>query len=106
MDNLDVFRLSAEAFGYSPDPQQVVLNPLGLWAWNLDKREYFWWNPFTNAEQRWQCVEKLLEMGSFGEWGKNHGRFLPYGGEWVNFNCSAYEFPARALAELQRRKNG
>ena len=109
MTDLEVFQLSAKAIGYDPDPQQIVFNPQGLWSWNLDKREYFWWNPFTDASQRWECVKKLLE--GHESWmyleslGLHSYNFLDSkDGDEIKIACSADEFPARALAELESRK--
>ena len=107
---LEVFRLSAEACGYEvqgsfsgdgeqfcdicPDPEIV------------DK-----WNPFTDDSQRWECVEKLLEIGDI--WLYKSGKHAWFSkaedgpvsirAESVDADilpCPAKEFPARALAAL------
>lgn len=117
MDQLEIFRLSAEAMGWrvepledgryrvydSQEPTDIPIFGIGNWIMNK-------WNPFTNAEQRWQCVETLLkthviEMEQLRDGAahyvlnkngrKSDGCFF--------LDCPASEFPARALAELHRR---
>lgn len=108
MTDLEVFRLSAEAC-----KGQAVIDDGACWVpWGLSGKGAEKWNPFTNAEQRWQCVETLLKTHVIGMeqhfwrdgaahciWNKNgyksDGDFF--------LDCPASEFPARALAELHRR---
>ena len=96
MTELEVCRLSAEAINpdrlrYEPDRELV-------WDW-LNMKP---WNPRTDAEQRWECVEWLLKRGLKIE--------LVRGGAWIekpDFIYStrrpASEFPACAVAELHKR---
>ena len=101
MADLEVFRLSAKMCGYTLDidpyvPALVVRAPDG----GLHR-----WNPFTNSDQRWECVEELLRTHVVEEetahcvW--NRKGFMLDGG--VFFDCNDNEFPARALAYLARR---
>ena len=107
MTDLDVFRLSAKACGYS-----VVDTPIEchiVWHEDGGTEE---WNPFTDDSQRWECEKKLLEMGLCvhkNDDDKQHyiaGRNVAGAlGAWECYmDCPAAEMPARALAELESRK--
>jgi hypothetical protein len=104
MTDIDVFRLSAEACGY-----ETVGNEYGylIVLKSIDggplKRAY--WNPIFSAQDRWDCVMKLLDMGySIRFHADDDINSLFHAEEVIDHQCPAEEFPARALAELQSRK--
>ena len=115
MTDLEVFELSAMACGHLPaklcsGPHYVAIKR------ELPKGDYDWteWNPFTNDSQRWECVKKLLETGYDLSFSANvsYAQHMADGRCWHKENdciaqlaCSADEFPARALAELESRKS-
>ena len=105
--DLEACRLSAEALGY------VVHGE----CWQDNKFQYLDigpvtvvpWNPLTDAEQRWECVEWLLARGwydiNFCGDGEHHLWSLDKTyGSIFQFDGPAAEFPARAVAELRRRE--
>lgn len=103
MTDLEVFRLSAEACG---ETFYEATDGFGGKYLHTNRGE---WHPFTNAGQRWQCVEKLLEARAFivldPAPGNHHSADAV---AWrkeqrIKITCPASEFPARALAELWRR---
>lgn len=107
MSDLEVFRLSALACAHEAPIVEGDTVFLAMWGTLSGTR----WNPFTNAEQRWECVRKLLEIGDIWLYhyetkrghvlfdaGITETHFPP-----VDINCPAEEFPARALAELEAR---
>jgi hypothetical protein len=109
MTELDVCRLSAEALTLPLEIQDDV-----VWIHRHGGRNFSGkevraggtrWNPLLNAEQRWECVEFLLKQGWRIEFGHS-GQYLskPLEQPSHTFMCPASEFPARAVAELQRRK--
>jgi hypothetical protein len=119
MTELEVCRLSAEALGKKHTECVGEVNPAirrhavwidagglateGLEAW-------IEWNPLLNAEQRWECVEWLLKENEivFAEnYQTNplaHALRARNGRPNTIIHCPDSEFPARAVAELQRRK--
>lgn len=105
MTDLEVCRLGAEALG----KHAVEYNGTNLWVFKKwpdpnDNGGVEMWNPLTDAEQRWECVEWLRKYGQILI-GSAHHHKLSIAGVTVSFYCEVKEFPARAVAELQRRKN-
>lgn len=102
MSDLEVFRLSALACG-APNPR--IAAGKCVFDGFVDMDGLATWNPFTNAEQRWECVTKLLQHGKIILLDSEDGGYLPdkMGRLPVCVNCPAEEFPARALAELESR---
>jgi len=100
MTDLEVFQLSAMACGYSP-----VMCFGAVWTDAETIPAGRTWEPFTNASQRWECVKKLLEH-KFAEIELcvNHNHSYTDVLVLIELHCSADEFPARALAELEARK--
>jgi hypothetical protein len=103
---LEVYRLSAEALGVAVRERAGALlcGPFKDSELIADV-----WNPLLNAEQRWECVEFLLLNnstlilsgdGEENEWYQGHAETLI----GIHERGPASEFPARAVAELQRRK--
>lgn len=102
MTDLEICRLSAEALG------KPWLN--AHWPNCADGSH---WDPLTNAEQRWECVEWLIAGGyqlALGYYPTANSRNTE---NWLHSRssggvfyliCPASEFPARAVAELQKRK--
>ena len=87
MERDEVFRLSAKALA-----KHDALLPL--------------WDPFNNAYQRWECVEWILVHGRvllFDPGGRHESRGM-FAGDSMKIECQAAEFPARAVAEVQRRR--
>jgi hypothetical protein len=101
MTDLEVCRLSAEALGHKAshwaEPGDRVY---------LDGDITREWNPLLNAEQRWECVEFLLRTEEAihlrTSSGSVHVGDPNVSDVWID--CPASEFPARAVAELQKRK--
>ena len=103
MTDLDVFRLSAKACDREFTEQNGH-----LWL-RVARYENETWHPFTDDSQRWECVKKLLvghESWMYLEsLGLHSYYFLDVKDEnEIKIACSADEFPARALAELESRK--
>lgn len=103
-DELEICRISAEALEYGITKENYSPRG-GLLVWKDGKA--IDWNPLTNAEQRWECVEWLLAHGhdvnitcSLDE-AQHTTQTRKF--DWTSFSCPASEFPARAVAELQRR---
>jgi len=97
LSDLEVFKLSAEACG------QLVHTHFAnekLWI-HYANGSIEEWNPFLNADQRWECVQKLLEMGYCVRIGFANDDYHQLEGE-PEINCPAEEFPARALAQLHK----
>jgi hypothetical protein len=92
LTELEVFQLSARACGYEVEPT-ALQSGHEVWVSGKDIADgtCLEWNPFTNAEQRWECLEELSKRGFTGNiWGTT---------------CPLKEFPARALAELEARND-
>lgn len=115
MTTLEVCRLSAEAVGHK-ETDPPLANEYGV---AIQGAHLFVWNPLTNAEQRWECVEWLLERGDICFEKRDPEPYIYYheftyaqkpesegdnGWRTIAETCPASEFPARAVAELQRRK--
>lgn len=102
MTELEVCRLTAKAFGRVYDPS-FVPDP-------YDEREDIRisnWNPLTNAEQRWECVEWLDTSGyNILLATESSVAIARTAGPQANIaiSCHKNEFPARAVAEIQKRK--
>lgn len=106
MTELEVCRLSAEALakhiGHISHGEVTIIG--------CDENGEFEtrWNPILNAEQRWECVEWLLAaeyaLTIWNRPDKNHTQEAMGYAEIVQLECPASEFPARCVAELQRRK--
>lgn len=111
MSEMEVLILSAKACGYT---HNIGKNGCVFiyQSYGPTTRKLFW-EPFTNAEQRWECVMKLLEMGycmvlSNAEWGKSEVGWLSMDGcvtRALRVDSPASEFPARALAVLQKKQS-
>jgi hypothetical protein len=106
MTDLDVCRLSAEVLG-----KKVVTLTRGDEAGLPMTRDAIGllvpWNSLTNAEQRWECVEWLLSNGCalrIGARTTHHLEISDLSQSDIWLECPASEFPARAVAELQKRK--
>lgn len=108
MTDLEVFRLSAKACGYYEVPHSEM--PPVMWGMRCFVRReadrLVEWNPFTDAEQRWECVRKLLENYGviiFADFSKQeyHEWYRMDSKEMFSLKCPAEEFPARCLAELE-----
>ena len=87
MERNEVFKLSAKALS-----KHDALLPL--------------WDTFNNAYQRWECLEWLLVHGHvlvFDPGGRHESRSL-FLQESMVIECLAAEFPARTVAEVQRRR--
>ena len=107
MTDVEVSRLSALACGHTVDNDMHYYCPE-----SFDGASH--WSPFTNDSQRWECVKKLLETGYDLSFSANvsYAQHMADGRCWHKENdciaqlaCSADEFPARALAELESRKS-
>ena len=113
MDDLEVFKLSAEACDLR-DMRVIDAEPpyITYWTGNPGNFEKHDWNPFTNDSQRWECQKKLLEApdatlilsGSADAHEFYDGQGEDYRG--FNLKCPVEEFFARALAELRKREKG
>ncbi len=102
MTDLEVFKLSANSCKCRI--ANIYENRIGIL---VELENGIAWNPFTNAEQRWECVEKLLEMGPVNFLNAQVAEMYPvdpFAALPILIKCPASEFPARALAELQKRK--
>ena len=107
MDDLTVCRLSAEALEKRVrediDPEDIHFMRLERYDGDLNGGE---WNPFIDAEQRWECVEWLRQrkchlLISPG----HHHKVNLAGGETISiYDHDAARVPARAVAELRRRE--
>lgn len=90
MEKADICRLSAKALG---KPAAILLL----------------WDPLTNAYQRWECLEWILVQGRLVllDSGNRHESWslirLPE--LTIRIDCMAAEFPARVVAEIQRRRD-
>lgn len=115
MDKREVFWLSAEGCGHKPVQSTDGFGSIRLSCYNGNR--VYEWSPFTNAEQRWECVRKLLVGGDVWFYGESchtrtkrmaHVRFDDSAKELapIDIDCPAEEFPARALAELRKRREG
>ena len=101
MDDLEVCRLSAEALGKVIETDAAPKD--AVWVQGPNGERWVYWNPLTNAEQRWECVERLLERGSI-VLSRTIGHGVYSGGQlFPEITCPAAEFPARAVAEIRRR---
>lgn len=102
---LEVCRLSAEALG--KHPMREGWKPVGAVGPSMEcfLIDDSVWNPLVNPEQRWACVKWLLERYpvTLGMKNRNNWVGMPIA---VSLDCPAAEFPARAVAELRRRKLG
>jgi hypothetical protein len=109
--DIEVLRLSAEACGYD-----VVYSESGepcTFGTALAIRKncigpMTTWNPFEIPEQRDECIDELLKRGDVKLGDGNRCEFLYYGApplpaDFFMF-CPWREFPASALAEIERRK--
>ena len=101
MTNLEVFQLSAKALGHElciDESHKCFYRDGTISSW-------FEWNPFTDDSQRWECVKKLLETGwvVMGNQECNYDQ-MPASFKRMVYHCTPDEFPARALAELESRK--
>ena len=101
--DLEACRLSAEALGY------VVHGE----CWQDNKFQYLDigpvtvvpWNPLTDAEQRWECVEWLRQRKCHLLISPHHHHKLMIGGKTVSiYDHDAGRVPALAVAELRRRE--
>ena len=112
MTDLEVCKLSAEALW--PKFYTERHRDGELWVYPNGQGSFagwFPWNPLTNAKQRWECVEWLLKQNKDSWISLDSGNVNTY--DWVAANedhivqieCPTAEFPARAVAELQRRKH-
>ena len=101
MTDLDICRLSAEALGKKLSER---------WTLYQDKPALCFedglpWNPITIAEQRWECVEWLLRNGDLWLSAPDDHEFCSHENRViVELPFPASEFPARAVAELHKRK--
>jgi hypothetical protein len=103
MDKLEVCRLTAEALG-KKHALGVANNVVWLIGEDdlLDGTE---WDPLTNADQRWECVEWLLAHGMdccLIADGTHISGPDPEAKDVFIETCQASEFPARAVAEISR----
>jgi hypothetical protein len=104
MTDLEVCRLSAEALGKGG----IYDDGGAIWIHHGTTYSRHW-NPLTDAEQRWACVEFLLNTSEVVL--AQNGTTNPFAhavrekaGPSIIIRCPASKFPARAVAELQRRK--
>ena len=111
LTDLDVCRLSAEALGHEAKTKNhPELGKIVTYG-GTTNHDWCVWNPLTNAKQRWECVEWLLKQNKDSWISLDSGNVNTY--DWVAANedhivqieCPTAEFPARAVAELQRRKH-
>ena len=103
MTDFEVCRLSAEAMW--KEVSNDIASDDGVFVSNDPSQPEVHWNPLTNAEQRWECVEWLLELKCFVFlYGLTEHKIDSERGGPIYIDCPASEFPARAVAELQRRK--
>ena len=103
MDELKVCRLSAEALGKAIETDAAPKD--AVWIQGPNGERWVHWNPLTNAEQRWECVEFMMRGDShrsliidsekYHEWYRWDSR-AP-----ISIKCPAAEFPARAVAEIR-----
>lgn len=121
MTDVEIFKAAAEALGLpivtKHSWERYWKNADRVWIHKDKCRDgsVYEFDPFLNADQRWECVRKLLEMGySVGLGTEMSTAFyegvdrlkLPYSMRKFNseLGCPAEEFPARALAALHRRQ--
>lgn len=107
MDKLEALRLSAKACEHEVRWLPYLEMFLIIGSGNNENE----WNPSENADQRWECVKRLLEMGYIVTFNGNADRknecWNPASPTeaFVDIECPAEEFPHLALAELERRKD-
>lgn len=91
--------LGKEVVGIDTTPKDAV------WIQEPNGERWVHWNPLTNADQRWECMEFLLRYdGSlmFDSDGNNDWDTWD-GMHRIYMKCPAAEFPARLVAEIRRR---
>lgn len=108
--DLEVLRLSAEACGYDVVYSESCEPCTFGTALAIRKNcigPMVPWNPLEIAEQRWECLKKLLETCTveFDALNGDMGHCIDnQKGVYFALGCPVDDAPARALAEIQRRK--
>lgn len=107
MSEIEILLLSAEGCGYIQAEVAKLLNDReAVWVPDPCWKDGFEWSSIKNPGQRWQCMQKLLEMG-YNVVLEERGwhKVIVKGCDVPVFtsSCHAHAFPAAALAELTRR---